>query len=484
MSDVDQKSTDGTSEASAPAGQRVRASQILRVRKIWLVPVVIATVFVALMSAIYFGSVVNPTGHLHNLPVVVVNEDTGGVVGGQKVNVGANVVSALEGTGAVTSRLRLDKTTLSDAKAIMDRGGAYATLVIPATLTRSVLVATGASALGPDVPAEGSVELLENQRLGSIGVSLAAGVLTPAMTKISQTLGTKLKSQATPSATGNPVTAAQLADPVALETTTYRPLPDHSALGLSAFYVALLAIMSGFISATLINSSIDSALGYGATELGPRWTQRRPVPIDRRETLLIKWAVALIAIPVVTGVMLLISVGLLGMYAPNVLLLWCLTAFAAVMIASGTLTLLAVFGTIGQLLALILLVYLSLASSGGTVPIQALPGVFRAVAHLEPLRQVLLGTRAIMYFDARGDAGLTHSLILIGCELAFWLIVGFGVTSWYDKRKLYRIPSDLFPLLSRAIDQTVAERAAAKARATVGSPASAGGSHPGDDLRA
>ena len=266
MSDVDQKSADGTSDAPAPAGQRVRASQILRVRKIWAVPVVIATVFVALMSAIYFGSVVNPTGHLHNLPVVVVNQDTGGVANGQKVNIGNSVVAGIEGSSAVTSRLKLENTTLSVAKEMMDRGGAYATLVIPATLTRSVLVATGTTGLGAGVPAKASVDLLENQRLGSLGVSLAAGVMTPALEKTSQTLATKLKPLSTPAATANPISAAQLADPVALETTTYRPLPDHSALGLSAFYVALLAIMSGFISATLINSSIDSALGYGATE--------------------------------------------------------------------------------------------------------------------------------------------------------------------------------------------------------------------------
>jgi uncharacterized protein HemY len=40
----------------------VRASQILRKQKIWVLPVVIAAIFVGLMSVIYFGSVVNPTG--------------------------------------------------------------------------------------------------------------------------------------------------------------------------------------------------------------------------------------------------------------------------------------------------------------------------------------------------------------------------------------------------------------------------------------
>jgi YhgE/Pip-like protein len=448
-----------------PADKRARASQVLKVRKIWLIPVLIAAVFVALMSAIYFGSVVNPTGHLHGLPVVIVNQDTGANVHGQRVDVGAGIARGLERSTAVNSRLGFDDTTLVAAKASMDRGGAYATLVIPATLTRSVLVATGATNVGTNVPAKAIVELLENSRLGSLGVGLAAGVITPAISKISRQISTKLKPLATPSASADPIAAAQLADPVALETSTYRPLPDHSALGLSAFYVALLAIMSGFLASTLINSSIDSALGYGATEFGPRWRQRRPVPIDRRQTLLIKWVVALIAAPVVTGILLLVSAGLLNMYAPNILLLWLLTAFAAIMIASGTLTLLAVFGTIGQLLALILLVYLSLASSGGTVPVEALPGVFKAVAHVEPLRQVLLGTRAIMYFDARGDAGLRHSLILIGSELAFWMIIGFGVTTWYDHRKLYRIGADLFPLLTKAIDQTVAARAASASTA-------------------
>jgi hypothetical protein len=313
----------------------------------------------------------------------------------------------------------------------MDRGQAYATLVVP----------TGF---------HGNVQLLENQRLGSLGVNLAAGVLTRALGQISS--------------------SAPLAQPVTMTPTTYRPLPNHAALGLSAFYVALLAIMSGFIGATLINSSIDSALGYGVTELGPRWRQRRPVAINRRQTLLVKWGVALVTAPILTGILLLVATTALGMYAPHILLLWALTALAALMISAGTLALLATFGSIGQLLAMILLVYLSLASSGGTVPIQALPGFFNVVGHVEPLRQVLDGTRAIMYFGARGDAGLTHSLVLIACELAFWLLAGLAVTSWYDHRRLYRLAPDVYATVERAIDQAVAERAQAAEAASAAAP--------------
>ena len=250
----------------------VRASQILRVRKVWLLPVTIAAVFVALMSVIYFGSVVNPPGHLHGLPVMVVNQDAGATAHGQRVDVGASLVSALEQSGDVTSRL---EAAQHDAHAGTGRRWTVAAPMRrwsspPRSAARSCWPPEPATR-GAGVPAKASVELLENSRLGSLGVNLAAGVMTPAITKISPQIGTKLKPLATPAAAADPVTAAQLADPVALTTATYRPLPDHSALGLSAFYIALLAIMSGFVGATLINASIDSALGYGATELGPRW---------------------------------------------------------------------------------------------------------------------------------------------------------------------------------------------------------------------
>ena len=47
---------------------------------------------------------------------------------------------------------------------------------------------------------------------------------------------------------------------------------------------------------------------------------------------------------------------------------------------------------------------------------------------------------------------------MIACELAFWALVGFAVTAWYDHRKLYRISPDLFSYVSEAIDETVQRR--------------------------
>jgi hypothetical protein len=50
-----------------------------------------------------------------------------------------------------------------------------------------------------------------------------------------------------------------------------------------------------------VNSSIDAALGYATSEIGPRWRQKRPVAINRRQTFLTKWAIAAVAAPLLTG---------------------------------------------------------------------------------------------------------------------------------------------------------------------------------------
>jgi hypothetical protein len=106
---------------------------------------------------------------------------------------------------------------------------------------------------------------------------------------------------------------------------------------------------------------------------------------------------------------------------------------------------------LGQLVALLLFVYLALASSGGTVPLEALSGFFRFVANFEPLRQILDGVRAILYFDAQGPAGLNRAWIATAVGLVFWLTLGILVTTFYDRRGLYRMPPELMKRLGHAV---------------------------------
>ena len=159
-----------------PKESSIRARTILRVPKVWILPLLIPAVMIALVTAIYIGSVVDPVDHTSGLPVLVVNQDVGAATPSGHVDLGQSVVKALRTSPGVTKRLDVQTATLAQAKADMDRGAAYATVVIPSTFSASALLNAGYPApTGTSPPGIPQVQLLENSRLGSLGVNLAAG---------------------------------------------------------------------------------------------------------------------------------------------------------------------------------------------------------------------------------------------------------------------------------------------------------------------
>jgi YhgE/Pip-like protein len=418
---------------------QVRASALLKARRLWAVPAIVASIVVALMTLLYFGALVDPAAHLHGLPVLLVNEDHGMVTARGRIDLGQQVVEGLTGAKAVTSRLALEDVSLDQAEEHLNRGADYAAVVIPSDFTTSVLALTATDDTGGK-GTRPTIDLWTNDRAGTLGVSLADGVLQPALQDVSRRIGHDVVAMSSPSVRSNSGIEALLSDPVTVAEVTYRPLPSHSALGLSAFYISLLTTMCGFLGAAIVNSGVDSALGHAASEVGPYWKLLPFRQITRWQTLLAKWIIAIGVVPLLAGVVLLVAIGILNMDAPHFGLLWVFMSLAAVSIAMGTLALFASLGTLGQLLAMLIFVYLALASSGGTVPIQALPGVYQLASRIEPLRQILVGVRAILYLNAQADAGVTHGFVLAAIGLVFWILVGVTVTVWYDGRGLYRRP--------------------------------------------
>ncbi|HTX11095.1 MAG TPA: DUF3533 domain-containing protein [Solirubrobacteraceae bacterium] len=429
----------------------MRAKGLLKMRALWAIPVIVGSILMVLVTVIYIGSVVNPVGHLRGLPVSIVNEDAGARIGARQVDFGAQLQSGLTSSHAVSTLLSLTPERLHAAKGRMDHNGAYATVVIPPDFTASLLSLTGLRLPAGTSAGKPIVELLTNQRAGTVGVELASGVLAPAIAVASHRIGQQLLAASRPAPPAGSATAALLADPIAFASDNYRPLPSHSALGLSAFYVALLALIFGFLSATIINVTVDAATGYATSEIGPKWRQLAPLPINRWQTLLTKWGMALPITGLLMGLMLIVAIGLLGMNAPNAGYLWLFTWLCCASVAAGTLVLLAILGTQGQLLALLLFVYLGLASAGGTVPVQALPGALKLVSQIEPLRQILSGTRSILYFNSAGDAGLTRGIITATAGLIFWLALGTIVVRWYDRKGLQRLSPDLIDYVQRSV---------------------------------
>jgi YhgE/Pip-like protein len=434
----------------------VRARDLLRVRTVWLIPLVLASVVVAIVTGLYIASVINPLAHLRGLPVAVVNQDSGAVVGSQHLQVGQQVQAGLQASPQVSGKLSLEVMTLPQAEQAMDRDGLYATLVIPPGFTASLLNVTGLHVAGAVAGAAPQVEILTNQRAGSLGTQLATGILQPALAVASHRIGQQLAALV-PARAQPASTQVLLANPVTVTTTQYRPLPAGTALGLSAFYVALLTIMCGFLGATIVNSSVDSALGYATTDMGPRWRQRQPVPINRWQTLLIKWAIIAVLTAVLAAVMILVAWGL-GMVTPYPAALWAFTWLCAASVGAGMIALFAVAGNYGQLIGLLVFVYAGLASAGGTVPVEALPGGLRWLSNIEPLRQVLAGIRSILYFGAQWDAGLTRGVLAASLGLLFWLAIGTAVVRWYDSKGLYRLQPELLAHVNKSVQEYKAKQ--------------------------
>ena len=83
-------------------------------------------------------------------------------------------------------------------------------------------------------------------------------------------------------------------------------------------------------------------------------------------------------------------------------------AFTIAAVGITSTSLIAVLGSVGLLVNLFIFVMLGLPSNGATIPLEAAPRVFGWLAKFEPMHQVFLGARALLYFDGRADAGLTR----------------------------------------------------------------------------
>jgi ABC-type multidrug transport system permease subunit len=156
--------------------------------------------------------------------------------------------------------------------------------------------------------------------------------------------------------------------------------------------------------------------------------------------------------------MLLVAWGV-GMDMPWPWLLWVFTWLCALSVGVGTIALFAMAGNYGQLIGLLIFVYAGLASAGGTVPVEALPGFLRALSYVEPLRQVIEGTRSILYFNAQGVAGLTRGTVAAAAGLLFWLVVGGFVVRWYDRRGFYRLRPEILAHVNQSVQDFHAKEA-------------------------
>ncbi|WP_333738514.1 YhgE/Pip domain-containing protein [Streptomyces sp. IBSBF 2806] len=421
-----------TSKDSGKQPSLARAVVVVRHGKLWLVPTILSALVAVCLTLLYMGGILNPNGNLRHLPIALVNSDQGPPLPGQRQTLGAQVSRSV---AAATPPDTVDwrQLSLSQMQDQLASGKIYGALVIGSDFTSSVAALTTTQATKRP-----ALTVLTNPGLGSLGSSLASQITQRAAHQASLTIGRQLAAQAAEQGT-NTTSRALLGDPVTVTTKVGHPIGSHSGLGLSAFYFTLLLVLTGFVGGNIINNGVDAGLGYTDNEIGPWHTRRPTVPISRTQTLLLKMLMTAGILVLTTTLLMIAAVGILGMDASHLPLLWIFSYCASLAVGLGVQAINAAFGGIGQVVSMFVFIALALPSSGATIPLHAVPGFYRFLAVFEPMRQLSDGVRAILYFDARADAGLTRGWVMIAIGGALALLFGFAMVLYYDRRGLHRL---------------------------------------------
>ncbi|UUU26237.1 SNG1 family protein [Streptomyces sp. DSM 40750] len=418
--------------------------RVLRARPLWIANGVITGVLALLFTVFYVGANIDPVDHMTKLPVGLVNADKGVAVGGKQVNLGARITESIKKSTASGDKIDWKLMDEKEMKDELGEGKLYGALVVPADFTSSATALAGAATTG--TPARPTLTVLTNQSAGSMGSSLARTATTQAAESASLQVGKELTSLGGTGQAKLPAAARiLLADPAAVTVEDGHPLDSRSGLGMTAFYYALVLVVVGMLSANVISGQVDHALGYTHNDMGPLRLHRPLIRATRVQALAIS-STLMAGLSLLMGSLVMVgAVGLMGMDAAHLPLLWLFSVCAIAVSGIGALTLLAVFGTPGMLVVTLVFIGMAVPTANATTPIQALPGFYRFLAEFEPLRQITGGIRSILYYDAQADAGLTRGWVMMAVGLAAAALFGFGMTSWYDRKGLHRIPAETKP---------------------------------------
>ncbi|WSQ14341.1 SNG1 family protein [Streptomyces sp. NBC_01231] len=422
--------------------------RVLRAKPLWIANGVITGVLALLFTVFYVGANIDPVDHMKNLPVGLVDADKGAAVGGEQVNLGAQISESIKKSTASGGKIDWKVMDEKEMKEEIGKGKLYGALVVPADFTSATTALTGATT---GTPARPTLTVLTNQSAGSVGSSLARTATTQAAENASLQVGKELTAQSGTGRAQLPAAARVfLADPAAVTVKDGHPLDSHSGLGLTAFYYALVLVVCGMLSANVISGQVDHALGYTHNDMGPLRLHRPLIRATRVQTLAVS-STLMAGLSLLMGTLVMVgAVGIMGMDAAHLPLLWLYSVCAIAVSGIGALTLLAVFGTPGMLVVTLVFIGMAVPTAGATTPIQALPGFYRFLAEFEPLRQITGGIRSILYYDAQADAGLTRGWVMMAVGLAAAALFGFGMTGWYDRKGLHRIPAETKPEKSAA----------------------------------
>ncbi|MGI5461149.1 YhgE/Pip domain-containing protein [Streptomyces sp. CA-249302] len=407
-------------------------------------PSILVTVVMAVLAAMYLGGMVSSPDDIDDFPIAIVNADTGATTAsGQRTNVGEQIVDNLR-KNAADGKFDLHTLSLADAKNEMGKAKTYGAIVLPRDLSRKLVT------LSTAVTSNGSVErpdvtVYTNQLASASSASIVTSFAGQALARANQEVGKELITAVTSAgATGashdrslSQTARVVLSDPMNVQITPFQNVPDGTGNGMSAMYYALLLVMAGFTGSLIASNLVDAYLGFIPTEMGPVYRLEGNSGHSRLATLAMKWAL-MTGIAMVVGTVYLGVAHWAGMPLEHPWTLWMLSALAITAVAVVVQSILALLGGLGMVVNLFLFIVLSVPSSGGTMPLEASPSFLRFLSSFEPMHQIYLGTRSVLYFGATWDSGLGRAVIACLAAVVLGVLVGFLGTRSYDRKGMAR----------------------------------------------
>lgn len=410
----------------------------------WLAPTLSVVLLGVFLAGAYLGGNVNPRENLHDYPIAIVNSDIGAtMVDGTRLEAGKQVA---EGIIANIDHDQFDVRELSGNEAVdeMARGDLYGAIVIPQEFSAR-LNAWGIGALVANEVEAPELRIVANPRVGVGATAIMRIVSDEVGVRVNEQVGAQLVERVRAAAAESPEGAAPpsgtalaaAAHPLRVTYNEFRPLPDGTGNGLSAFYWTILIVLAGFTGAMMTSQLVDSRLGFIPFEVGPFVKRSEHLSSSRKLVLALKFAMAAVQAPVVAALYVVIG-AFVGMPIIYPVSLWAFTTAMILAVGWVSHVVLAVLGNPGLIVNMIAFVILGLPSAGGTLPLEAVPEAFRLLGMVSPMHQIYLGTRSMLYLGGTLASGVGQALIYAAISVVGAIVVGFGLTAWFDRRGLAR----------------------------------------------
>jgi Predicted membrane protein len=457
-------------------------NKLLRNPLIWAITIA-ASLITFLVAACYLEGFLNPENNTRDLPILVANEDHGDTLNGKYRDLGDEIVTKIINTNSTdgnnnTAIAWTQVPTRQEAINDLNNDQYYAAIIIPSGYTSNIADLTNMqNTASKNKPVQ--IEVLQNAASGSISSQESLTVATGAAEKAVQSVLNSLPApKAAPITVSQPTAqqmqlmlqqlavnpqgvlqaqaaaaAKQAAQQASQQTqliaeikgelqqsilpkvTNAEPVGSKSGRGLGSFYFALMLALTGYLGATIIHLGVEFVSGRMEVDLLALNIKRPYMEVSRTRQwatkMLMICLLAAIAAPAITW----LATQSIGMPVSDGVKLGWFSVLSIAGVGLFTLIFITAFGEIGALIGLFLSTIVGVPAAGGVYPLQMVPDFFRFMSNWVPLRFISDGTRSLVFFDGRLDAGLGTACWSLAIYAILGLCVSFVIAAGIDVYK-------------------------------------------------